>query len=117
MNAAPALLFTAALALGGTALAADKTAADISARCGEFKSAKDKKTCKIAAKEVGKLPDAQETADVDVFLESIEDQNGQLVLSRKRAKHMRTWQRILDAETSDTVLEGKKANGKKASGK
>lgn len=35
------------------------------------------------------------------------DDNGQLVLSRKRAKHMRTWAKILDAESNDVILEGK----------
>lgn len=43
---------------------------------------------------------------VDVYLESIEDANGQLILSRRRAKHMITWQKILRAETEDIILEG-----------
>jgi small subunit ribosomal protein S1 len=44
--------------------------------------------------------------EVEVFLETVEDLNGQLVLSRKRAKHMRTWARILKAETEDVIIEG-----------
>lgn len=44
--------------------------------------------------------------EVEVYLESVEDKDGQLVLSRKRAKHMRTWERILRAETEDVILEG-----------
>lgn len=43
---------------------------------------------------------------VDVYLESIEDKNGQLILSRKRAKHIRTWAKILNAEEEDVILEG-----------
>jgi len=43
---------------------------------------------------------------VDVFLETVEDQDGQLIISRKRAKHMRTWARILRAEDEDVILEG-----------
>ncbi len=43
---------------------------------------------------------------VDVYLETVEDLNGQLILSRKRAKHMRTWEKILKAETEDVILEG-----------
>lgn len=43
---------------------------------------------------------------VDVFLETVEDQDGQLIISRKRAKHMRTWERILRAEEEDVILEG-----------
>ena len=44
--------------------------------------------------------------EVEVYLESVEDKNGQLVLSRRRAKHMRTWSRILSAEVDDLVLQG-----------
>ena len=44
--------------------------------------------------------------EVDVYLESVEDKNGQLILSRKRAKHIRTWAMILDAENNDTILVG-----------
>lgn len=43
---------------------------------------------------------------VEVYLESVEDQNGQLILSRKRAKHMRTWARVMRAEEEDVILEG-----------
>lgn len=43
---------------------------------------------------------------VDVYLESIEDADGQLILSRRRAKHMITWEKILRAETEDIILEG-----------
>ena len=51
-------------------------------------------------------PDLKIGDSVEVFLESVEDQNGQLILSRKRAKHMRTWARILRAEEEDVILEG-----------
>ena len=44
--------------------------------------------------------------EVDVYLESVEDKDGQLILSRKRAKHMRTWAKILRAETEDIILQG-----------
>lgn len=44
--------------------------------------------------------------DVEVFIESVEDQNGQLILSRKRAKHLRSWERIEESMESDTVLTG-----------
>jgi small subunit ribosomal protein S1 len=43
---------------------------------------------------------------VEVFLETVEDMDGQLILSRKRAKHMITWSKILKAETEDVILEG-----------
>jgi small subunit ribosomal protein S1 len=44
--------------------------------------------------------------DVEVFIESVEDQSGQLILSRKRAKHLRSWERIEESMESDTVLTG-----------
>jgi small subunit ribosomal protein S1 len=43
---------------------------------------------------------------VDVFVESQEDANGQLVLSRKRAKTQRSWEMINDALENDAVIEG-----------
>lgn len=52
------------------------------------------------------LDDLKPGDTVDVYLDTVEDQNGQLVLSHKRAKHMRTWEKILSAESGDVVLEG-----------
>lgn len=52
------------------------------------------------------MPDLKAGDEVDVYLESVEDQDGQLILSRKRAKHLRTWQLILRAEVEDVILEG-----------
>lgn len=46
-------------------------------------------------------------AEAAVFLETVEDQDGQLIISRKRAKHMRTWEKILRAESEDVILEGR----------
>ncbi len=45
--------------------------------------------------------------EVEVFLESVENKDGQLVLSRKRADFMRTWERITKAYDSGEVLTGK----------
>jgi small subunit ribosomal protein S1 len=45
--------------------------------------------------------------EVEVFLESVENKDGQLVLSRKRADFMRTWERITRAYDSGEVLTGK----------
>jgi ribosomal protein S1 len=45
-------------------------------------------------------------AEAAVYLDTVEARNGQLLLSRKRAKHMRTWEKILKAETEDVILEG-----------
>src|SRR5690606_30560390 len=44
--------------------------------------------------------------EVEVFLERLEDRNGQLVLSKTKADQVRRWQRIEDAYNNEEVLEG-----------
>jgi small subunit ribosomal protein S1 len=43
---------------------------------------------------------------IDVFLESIEDQEGQLVISKQKADFMKVWDNIRDAYENGTVVEG-----------
>ncbi len=45
--------------------------------------------------------------EIEVFLESVEDKDGQLVLSRKRADFMRVWDRVTKAFTTGEVLQGR----------
>jgi small subunit ribosomal protein S1 len=45
--------------------------------------------------------------DIDVFLEKIEDKEGQLVLSKKKADSIKMWERIVDANQNGTVVQGK----------
>jgi small subunit ribosomal protein S1 len=45
--------------------------------------------------------------EIEVVLENVEDPDGQLVLSRKRADYMRAWERVLDAYDKGEVLQGK----------
>lgn len=45
--------------------------------------------------------------EVEVFLESVENKDGQLVLSRKRADFMRTWEKIINAYEKGDILQGK----------
>jgi small subunit ribosomal protein S1 len=45
--------------------------------------------------------------EVEVFLESVENREGQLVLSRKRADFMRTWEKIINAFDKGDILQGK----------
>ncbi|RMG54630.1 MAG: 30S ribosomal protein S1 [Bacteroidetes bacterium] len=52
------------------------------------------------------LPDMKVGDTVEVFIESVEDQNGQLLLSRKRAKNLRTWEKINESMEADVVLQG-----------
>ncbi|MCL4138202.1 UNVERIFIED_CONTAM: hypothetical protein GTU68_013604 [Idotea baltica] len=44
--------------------------------------------------------------EIEVFIESVEDRNGQLILSRKRAKNLRSWEQINDSMENDTILMG-----------
>lgn len=45
--------------------------------------------------------------EVEVVLEHVEDPDGQLVLSRKRADYIRAWERVLDAYDKGEVIQGK----------
>jgi small subunit ribosomal protein S1 len=44
---------------------------------------------------------------IEVFLESIEDQEGELVLSKKRADFARVWERILNIHAKAETVKGK----------
>lgn len=44
--------------------------------------------------------------EVEVFLDRVEDRDGQLVLSRKKADTLRVWQKIDQAHVNQTVIEG-----------
>ncbi|MEL6251738.1 MAG: 30S ribosomal protein S1 [Bacteroidota bacterium] len=52
------------------------------------------------------LPEMKAGDEVEVFIEKVEDQNGQLLLSRKRAKNMRSWELINKSMESDVILNG-----------
>ncbi|RZK31962.1 MAG: S1 RNA-binding domain-containing protein, partial [Hymenobacter sp.] len=52
------------------------------------------------------LPELKIGDEVDVFIEDQEDANGQLILSRKKAKIKQAWNAIYAALENDTVLEG-----------
>lgn len=45
--------------------------------------------------------------EVEVVIESVEDQEGNLVLSKKRADFLRVWNKVLDANKTGEVLQGK----------
>ena len=55
------------------------------------------------------FPDASELKEgdeVEVFLEHLEDQDGAVVLSKKKADFMRVWEKIRQAHESDEPVEG-----------
>lgn len=59
---------------------------------------------------IEEFPNIDELApgdEIEVYLESVENKDGQLVLSRKRADFMRTWERVVDAFNKSEVLQGK----------
>ncbi|MFD2968348.1 30S ribosomal protein S1 [Sphingobacterium bambusae] len=60
----------------------------------------------VALSEFRDLPDLKVGDAVDVFVESQEDANGQLVLSRKRAKTQKSWEAINDALENDAIIDG-----------
>ena len=60
----------------------------------------------VALSEFRDLPDLKIGDTVDVFVESQEDANGQLVLSRKRAKTQKSWEEINEALENDKVIDG-----------
>jgi small subunit ribosomal protein S1 len=45
--------------------------------------------------------------EIEVYLEKIEDKEGQLVLSKKKADSIKMWDRIVDAQKSGAVVKGK----------
>jgi small subunit ribosomal protein S1 len=45
--------------------------------------------------------------DIDVFLEKIEDKEGQLVLSKKKADSIKMWDNIVEAQKNGTIVYGK----------
>ena len=60
----------------------------------------------VSLSEFRDTPDLKVGDTVDVFVESQEDTNGQLVLSRKRAKTQKSWERINAALDNDEIIEG-----------
>jgi small subunit ribosomal protein S1 len=60
----------------------------------------------VSLSEFRDTPDLKIGDIVDVFVESQEDANGQLVLSRKRAKTQKSWERINSALDNDEIITG-----------
>ncbi|GAB3536842.1 30S ribosomal protein S1 [Pontibacter brevis] len=60
----------------------------------------------VPVSEFRDLPDLKVGDEVEVFIEDQEDPNGQLILSRKKAKIVSAWARIYDALENDNILDG-----------
>jgi small subunit ribosomal protein S1 len=52
------------------------------------------------------MPDMKVGDKVEVFVESQEDVNGQLILSHKRAREQKSWERVNNALESQEVIQG-----------
>lgn len=61
----------------------------------------------VAKNEFPNIKDLKIGDEIEVFLESIEDKDGQLVLSRKRADFMRVWERVVKSHDTGEVLKGR----------
>ena len=51
-------------------------------------------------------PDLKEGDEVEVFIETLEDKNGQLKLSHKKACQTRSWDRVNQALENDEIIKG-----------
>ena len=51
-------------------------------------------------------PDLKVGDKIEVFVESQEDKNGQLILSHKTARSMQSWDRVNEALASDEIIKG-----------
>ncbi|MDY6121687.1 MAG: 30S ribosomal protein S1 [Porphyromonas sp.] len=60
----------------------------------------------ISASEFRYNPDLQVGDEVEVFVESQEDRKGQLVLSHRRARAARSWERVNEALEKDEIIKG-----------
>ena len=60
----------------------------------------------ISLSEFRDMPDLKIGDPVEVYVEKQEDERGQLVLSRRKAKLLRAWERIKDSYANGSVIEG-----------
>ena len=60
----------------------------------------------VSRSEFRDIEDLRVGTDVEVYVVSQEDERGQLVLSRKKAKLLQAWNKIVKAKEEETVVEG-----------
>ncbi|HWR82432.1 MAG TPA: 30S ribosomal protein S1 [Candidatus Deferrimicrobium sp.] len=60
----------------------------------------------IPIDEFGPTPNVKVGDPLDVYLEEIEDANGQLILSKQKADFMRVWEKIREVHDSGDAIEG-----------
>lgn len=60
----------------------------------------------ISLSEFREIDDLKVGDPVDVYVERKEDENGQLVLSRRKARLLKTWDALTDSYNNDTIIKG-----------
>ena len=60
----------------------------------------------VALSEFRDKPDLKTGDEVDVYIEEQENSNGQLILSRRKAKIVKAWENIQKAHDEDLVIDG-----------
>ena len=60
----------------------------------------------IAVSEFRYNPDLVVSEKVEVYVESAEDKRGQLILSHKKARQLRSWDRVNEALEKDEIIKG-----------
>ncbi|RMF97574.1 MAG: 30S ribosomal protein S1 [Candidatus Schekmanbacteria bacterium] len=55
----------------------------------------------------GEMADIKVGDEIEVYLDMIEDQNGQIVLSREKALKVKVWEELLKAYERDEIIQGK----------
>ena len=61
----------------------------------------------IAKTEFADVNEIKMGQEIEVVLESVEDQDGNLVLSKQRADFLRIWEKVLRAHDTGEIIEGK----------
>src|SRR5688572_25270422 len=60
----------------------------------------------IPLSEFRHMPDLKIGDQVEVYVETQEDKNGQLILSHKKARALKSWERVNNALANDEVIQG-----------
>jgi small subunit ribosomal protein S1 len=60
----------------------------------------------VSLSEFRDTPDLAEGDEVEIYVEAMEDERGQMVLSRRKAKLLRAWENIVDSYNNGTIIKG-----------
>jgi len=61
----------------------------------------------IPTEEFDSIDDLHIGDEIEVYLDTIEDKDGQMILSKRKADFTRTWNKIMELNEKDEVFEGK----------